>query len=159
MRGHLDIDNYLRWLAGAVCTGNFDGFNQNYAVYEYCGTQVYRLIPWDYEGTWGRNCFGEPCDSDAVRITGYNTLTKRLLSVAPILQTYKKILNEIVESWFTLQRLEPEIERLTLRIRSDIFTDQTRRWSPAEFDVEPDVIRAYIRDRRKFLLQSLSSLC
>jgi spore coat protein H len=159
LTSHLDIDNYLRWLAGAVCTGNYDGFNQNYAVYEYSGTGAYRLIPWDYEGTWGRNCFGERCDSDSVRITGYNVLTKRLLSISSVMQQYRNILNEILESWFTLERLEPEMERLTAQIRPNIFRDKNRKWSTAEFDNEPDVIRSYIRDRRKFLLQSLSSLC
>ena len=75
----LDTQQYLRWLAGAVLTGNYDGFEQNYALYEDYQTGKYRILPWDYEGTWGRNCFGKPVSSDLVNIRGYNTLTEKLL--------------------------------------------------------------------------------
>ena len=59
MAKRLDISVYLKWLAGAVLTGNYDGFDQNYALYEHTSTGKYRIIPWDYEGTWGRNCYGK----------------------------------------------------------------------------------------------------
>lgn len=155
---HLDIDNYLRWLAGAVCTGNYDGFNQNYALYASRAEGVYRFIPWDYEGTWGRNCYGKRCDSGAVRIRGYNTLTAKLLGIKSITRAYGRIVAEIVEQWFTPARLEPEIERWMTSIREDVLADDKRRWSASKFDTEAQIFRTYIRERRDLLVRSIASL-
>src|SRR5690606_4857403 len=48
---YLDTENYLRWLAGAVCTQNFDGFVHNYALYRNGETGKFEISPWDYDGT------------------------------------------------------------------------------------------------------------
>lgn len=53
LQSRVDTDNYLRWLSGAVLTGNFDGFHQNYTWYEKIKSGKYGILPWDYEGTWG----------------------------------------------------------------------------------------------------------
>lgn len=155
----LDIENYIRWLAGAVCTGNYDGFHQNYAIYEYDPPQpVYRIIPWDYEGTWGRNCYGERCDTNLVRAIGYNTLTKKLLSHPPHLKFYRDTLNEILESQFNVYHLEPRINAVIKTIRPYIESDKTLRWKTSEFDSESEVIAQYIKERREHLLQASKML-
>ena len=80
---YLDIDKYLRWLAGVVCTQNFDGFIHNYALYRNSETNLFEITPWDYDGTWGRDLHGRKLDHDFVPISGYNTLTGRLLHIYP----------------------------------------------------------------------------
>lgn len=55
---HVNIDKYLRWLAGIVFTSNYDGFVHNYALYRSGETGLFEVIPWDYDATWGRDIHG-----------------------------------------------------------------------------------------------------
>ena len=153
----IDLDNYLKWLAGAVCTSNYDGFNQNYALYNSSPDFIYRIIPWDYEGSWGRNCFGERCSSRSVRIMGYNILTKKILSNKQYKKKYKEILQEILESVFTTDSLQPHVEHLLANVRPAIEIDNTRKWPIRIVAREPYIIMSYIRNRRKFLAKHLKS--
>ena len=42
----LNMDKYLRWLVGAVCTMNNDGFTHNYALYRNSDTCLFEILPW-----------------------------------------------------------------------------------------------------------------
>ncbi|GAA4842427.1 spore coat protein CotH [Paenibacillus vulneris] len=158
LKERVDIENYLRWLAGAVCTGNYDGFDQNYAVYRHKKTMKYRMIPWDYEGTWGRNCYGKKCGSDLVRIEGYNQLTSKLLSFKSVRSRYKVLLRFIVKQHLTVKKIDPVVQQMYEAIAPHIYEDSMRKWSLSIFDGEPELIRSYIRERRKIILDSLHKL-
>ncbi|MNZ89980.1 Inner spore coat protein H [compost metagenome] len=151
----LDIPQYLRWLAGAVLTGNYDGFDQNYALYEHRSSKKLRINPWDYEGTWGRNCYGKPCGSDLVRLQGYNMLTAKLLSLPAYKVRYKKLLKGLLRTSFTLEKLEPVISKMHARLSPAIRADYTRKASYDTFLSEPAFIQAYIVERRRILFQAL----
>lgn len=152
----LDVDNYLRWLAGAVLTGNYDGFDQNYAMYRHKRRRKYRIIPWDYEGTWGRNCYGKSCGSDLVRVTGYNRLTEKLLVYPKVRAKYKEILTSILGSAFTEKKLMPIVEQMHGQIAPYIRRDFSRKWPYSLFASEPQFIRNYIRERRDIVMREIS---
>ncbi|WP_246067666.1 CotH kinase family protein [Paenibacillus koleovorans] len=152
----LDVNNYLRWLAGAVFTGNYDGFDQNYAIYMHQTQGLYRMIPWDYEGTWGRNCYGNPCGSDLVRVRGYNQLTRRLLGLRRHRKRYQVLLGQVLDQHFTLQRLEPVVEEMLDRIAPYVVRDVSRKWSYSVFQGERRFIRTYIRERRDIVTDAIS---
>jgi len=154
----LDIDHYLKWLAGAVLTGNYDGFEQNYALYEHLPSGKFRILPWDYEGTWGRNCYGEISPANQVRITGYNTLTVKLLSFPDYRERYFRLLRRMLAGPFTERRLMPVVRRMTGNIASAVRTDDTRKYHYRVFLNEPRIIRRYIRERRAFVLRELGRL-
>ncbi|TMV53067.1 spore coat protein CotH [Paenibacillus mesophilus] len=154
----LDIANYLRWLAGAVLTNNYDGFDQNYALYEHKTSGKYRIIPWDYEGTWGRNCYGKPCASDLVRITGYNALTEALLADTTVRKRYAGLLADIVQTKFTEQNIMPIVKSMHGQIADSIYRDHTRNWPIRVFEGEPELIRRYIQERREIVRKELAQL-
>ncbi|CAG7655197.1 CotH kinase family protein [Paenibacillus allorhizosphaerae] len=154
----LDIDNYLHWLAGAVFTGNYDGFDQNYALYLHEGTQKYRIIPWDYEGTWGRNCYGKPCGSSLVSVMGYNRLTRRLLLYPSVRKRYKTILDRILKTHFTVQKIVPAAVEMHRSIRPYVYRDSARKWSFGVFDGEPKFIRHYVEERRQKIAEAIRTL-
>lgn len=158
LRSRLDIDNYLHWLAGAVFTGNYDGFHHNYALYRHKGRGYYRIIPWDYEGTWGRDSYGEIFGSNPVPVTGRNHLTKRLLSYKSVRQKYKTIVGHIAKHAFTEKKLAPVIAQMYAKIAPYILEDRTRRWPASVFLNEPGVILEYIRERRKIILRDIDAL-
>lgn len=154
----LDIDHYLRWLAGAVLTGNYDGFEQNYALCEHQPSGKYRIFPWDYEGTWGRNCYGEISPSSQVRVMGYNTLTAKLLGFREYRTAYFRLLRSLLNRVFTERRLMPVVRRMTANIAEAVRRDHTRKYTYSKFLGEPLLIRRYIRERRAYVLRELNRL-
>ncbi|MGO4543363.1 CotH kinase family protein [Paenibacillus sp. 2TAB23] len=151
----LDVSQYLLWLAGAVLTGNYDGFDQNYALYEHVPSGKYRMIPWDYEGTWGRNCYGKPCGSDLVRLQGYNTLTEKLFTLPACRRKYKSIMKGLLKTDFTLEKLEPVMSSMHESLSPAIRSDYTRKASYDTFLSEPAFFRTYIQERRIIVKRSL----
>lgn len=151
----VNTDAYIRWLAGAVLTGNYDGFDQNYTLYEDRKSNRYGMIPWDYEGTWGRNCYGKPCDVELVRIQGYNLLTQRLLELPSCRKQYQNLLAELIETVFTERELEPLVRAMHDSIAPAIRDDVTRKWSHAAFEGEYTFIMDYIASRRSHIHTAL----
>ncbi|MDB4866658.1 MAG: spore coat protein CotH [Cohnella sp.] len=158
LKKHLDVDNYLRWLAGAVLTGNYDGFEQNYAIYRHRRTGKYCMIPWDYEGTWGRNCYGRIVDSEMVAVTGYNQLTDKLLESRSIRRQYRDILRQALKGPFTERKLMPLAESMLSAVEPHIYDYGSDRWSYADFAGERDLIRQYVRERREIVGRELENL-
>jgi len=158
LKSHLDTNNYLKWLVGAVLTGNYDGFEQNFAVYRHRKSGKYRLVPWDYEGTWGRNCYGRRVSSRLVDVRGYNALTRRLLEHREFRCRYKRMLRQALRGPFRESSLMPVARRMHAAIASYVRQDSDRRWTYEEFEGEPDIIRRYIRERRRIVAQALKRL-
>jgi spore coat protein H len=154
----VDLDAYFNWLLGVVCTQNFDGFVQNYALYQNSQTGRFQLIPWDYDGTWGRNLRGNPLREDYIPITGYNTLTARLLAVPALRARYRQRVEEVLETAFTPDALEPLIRELLTAVRPALANDPRRKQTMEEFDGEYDVILRYISARRTYLADHLHEL-
>ncbi|QJD87920.1 spore coat protein CotH [Cohnella herbarum] len=158
IRSRLDVNNYLSWLAGAVLTGNYDGFEQNYAIYRSKLTGKLRLIPWDYEGTWGRNCYGRIVESDLVSVAGYNALTRKMLAYPSFRKKYKLILENALNGPFAESRLMPIVEEMIGQLSPYIRNDPSRRWSYGDYQGESGVIRNYIRERRAIVRAELQQL-
>ena len=154
----LDIDKYLKWLAGVVCTQNFDGFIHNYALYLNSKTKLFEITPWDYDGTWGRDLHGRKLDHDFVPIRGYNTLTGRLLHIYPFKLKYIEILSSVLESHFCLETLEPIIEQQFQTIKPFIRTDPYIYMDEKYFDKEKEVILTFIKNRNTYLKKEIASI-
>ncbi|MGG4143649.1 CotH kinase family protein [Paenibacillus algorifonticola] len=153
----LDVDQYLLWLAGAVLTGNYDGFDQNYALYVHGKTGKYRMMPWDYEGTWGRNCYGKPCGSDLVRVEGYNTLTDKLLAIPAYKRKYRSILLRLLQTAFTEEQVKRMVSAMYSKLTPAIQEDYTRKSSFNTYLSEPDFILNYVKERRALIRNALKS--
>ena len=155
---YLNVDKYLRWLAGVVFTQNFDGFVHNYALYRNGETGLFEVIPWDYDATWGRDVNGEVMEEDYLRIEGFNTLTARILDVNTFRLQYKKLLEDILNSKFNVNYLKPKIEDMHNLIRPFIQKDPYKKDDIHIFDKEPDFICAYIEARGNYIRSQLDSL-
>ncbi|MFN3410500.1 MAG: CotH kinase family protein, partial [Limisphaerales bacterium] len=112
----LDVDGYLRWLAVAVFVGNRDGFVHNYALLLDRVTDRFRIIPWDYDATWGIDIHGRPARLDRVPLTGWNKLTHRLLSVRSYRKRYRSILVDLMEGPAAPDRIGERIDRMRAEV-------------------------------------------
>ena len=142
---YINVDKYLRWLAGVVFTQNFDGFVHNYALYRSKETGLYEVIPWDYDATWGRDVNGLEMESDYLRVTGFNTLTARILDVKTFRNQYKSLLKDIVSNQFTVDNLKPKILKMHALLRPYLLLDPYKKDSIDLFDEEPDLYFSFYR--------------
>lgn len=155
---YINVDKYLRWLAGVVFTQNFDGFVHNYALYRNKESGLYEIIPWDYDATWGRDVNGEEMRSDYLRITGFNTLTARILDSKTFRDQYKSLLKDIVSNQFTVDYLKPKIHSMHALLRPYVLLDPYKKDSIDLFDKEPDYILNYIEERSAFIKREIELL-
>ncbi|MCR8849645.1 CotH kinase family protein [Rossellomorea sp. SC111] len=156
----LHIENYLRWLAGAVCTMNNDGFTHNYALYLNRREQLFSIIPWDYDATFGRRVNGDVMEWDYVPITGKtkNKLTTQLMKRSGFRKLYKDILEEILDTTFTVEYLEDNVMSLHSSLRPYILMDPHFQKDIDLYDREPSFILQFIEDRGAYLRQELKHL-
>nr|WP_254119567.1 CotH kinase family protein [Bacillus sp. FJAT-29790] len=155
---YLNVEKYLYWLAGVVCTQNYDGFVHNYALCKNGESGLYEVLPWDYDATWGRDVHGDVMDYDYVRLEGFNTLTARILDVPSFRNLYYRILHKILNNQFTLDFMEPRIQELHTRIRPFILKDPYKKDYIKEFDSELAFIYQFITDRNAYLRSELKKL-
>lgn len=151
----LDVQKYLSWLVGVVCTQNFDGFIHNYALYHNSKTELFEITPWDYDGTWGRNLHGEPLEYNFVPIEGYNTLTARLLDCPNSRRLYIGILENVLQVIFTAASLEPQIIKIQTSILPYIEYDPYIKNNRKLIEGEKDYILKFIKERNQYLSNEL----
>ncbi|WP_053220287.1 CotH kinase family protein [Virgibacillus senegalensis] len=153
----IDLEKYFLWLSGVVCTQNRDGFINNYSLYQNPVTGLFEVSPWDYDATWGRDINGRKLEFDDVPITGFNTLTARLLSHSDFRRMYSKTLQSVLADYFCVDYIAPRIKRLQGLIRplikNDPYIGETEK-----FDKEQAYITAFVERRRNFLMQHLNDL-
>ncbi|PLS09684.1 spore coat protein [Neobacillus cucumis] len=154
----LNVEQYLTWLAGVVCTQNFDGFIHNYALYLNSETNTFEITPWDYDGTWGRDLHGKLLEYDFVPITGYNTLTGRLLHFGHFKKKYMDILSSILDNEFTVETQADIVSDLFEWLKPYIHLDPFLNRTSEALDEEKDVICHFIQKRNSFLKEQLIKL-
>jgi spore coat protein H len=155
---YIDLEKYLRWMAGIIFTSNYDGFVHNYALYRNGDSGLFEIIPWDYDATWGRDVNGKIMEADYVPITGFNTLTARILDVDSFRKQYQKLLKEIMNQQFSVEYIAPRAEALFQSIRPYILQDPYKKHTIDQFDHELEIITNYIIERRKYLSSRLYKL-
>lgn len=155
---YINVDRYLRWLAGVIFTQNFDGFVHNYALYLNSETRLFEIIPWDYDATWGRDVNGKVMEEDYLRIEGFNTLTARILDVKSFRRQYKNLLEVILNNQFNIDYLKPKIQGMHDLIRPYVQKDPYKKEDIHLFDKEPDYILDFIKARAKYIRGKLDSL-
>jgi spore coat protein H len=154
----IDVDKYLRWLVGAVCTQNFDGFIHNYGLYRNSNNGLWEMIPWDYDATFGRDCKMKIMEYNYVPIRGYNTLTARLLDITSFRNRYRNLLEETLDYYFTQESFAPIISNLEQLLRPHLLIDPYKKQSIKNFDQEPEMILQFICNRNRYLRQHLFEL-
>ncbi len=158
IQDYVNVDRYLRWLAGVVCTQNYDGFIHNYALYKRSDTGLYEMIPWDYDATWGRDIHGDIMEFDYTPITGFNTLTGRIMDTPVFRERYYHLMKDILDREFTEEYQRPRIEAMYESIAPYVEKDPYLQKSLHHFYDEPTVIYNYINGRNRFLRDQLNQL-
>ncbi|OZM56211.1 spore coat protein [Lottiidibacillus patelloidae] len=154
----VNIEKYLRWLTGITCTQNYDGFVHNYSLYRNHNTGLFEIMPWDYDATWGRDVNGKVMDYDYLRIQGFNTLTARILDNPIYRKLYCNILEEVLDKNFTIEKMQPKVERLHSLIQPAIIEDPYKKKDITTFNNEVEFILTFVRDRNSYIKSQMHRL-
>jgi spore coat protein H len=158
IQAYVNVNQYLRWLAGVIFTQNYDGFVHNYSLIRNKETGLFEVSPWDYDGTWGRDVNGKIMEYDYVRIEGFNTLTARILDIAAFRKEYRSIIEDILAKEFTVDFMKPKIEILYEQLRPYVLKDPYIQHQISKFDQEPEFILNFIKDRSRYISENLHKL-
>ena len=140
----------MQWLAGVVCTQNFDGFVHNYSLYLNSETGLFEIMPWDFDATWGRDINGIEMPYDYVRCQGFNTLSARLLDLPYYQDMYIDILTEILNG-ITPKYMSSIIHDHFNKLLPYVADDRYIKGHSDLFAKESDFILTFIKKRNKFL--------
>jgi spore coat protein H len=154
----IDVDGYLRWLMVAVFVGNRDGFMHNYALCRAPETGRFRVIPWDYDATWGIDINGRPARLDRVPLVGWNQLSKRLLSNAQYRRRYQQLFLAALDGPLSPAAIDPMIDKMSTDLLPWLDKDPLRSVDKNRFPGEVKALNGWARDRRNQLLSELAAL-
>jgi spore coat protein H len=155
VRRWVDVEGYFRWLMVAVFVGNRDGFVHNYALYREPIGGRFRIIPWDYDATWGIDIHGRPARLDRVPVIGWNRLTERLLTVPEYRRLYRRLFCEALDGPLSPPAVLPLIDGMAAMVADRIDPD---RQTQTAFAQGVTGLKQWAEDRRSLLLQELAGL-
>lgn len=153
-----DVEAYLRWLMVAVFVGNRDGFVHNYALYHDQESARFRIVPWDYDATFGVDINGRPAGVGRVPVTGWNKLSHRLLSLPPYRQRYRQAFLEALESCFSMRFLAEQVERIGGAIQPWVEKDRRRSGARKPYQEHLNRLLQWTGQRRDHLAVELKAL-
>jgi spore coat protein H len=166
---HLDIEEYINYLAATALIQNWDGFNKNhYLVYDSQGSGKWRVIPWDLDRTFGdhwRMTFDEAQlpvllgTRDAPGVTGWNRLEESFLSDPTLRMRFLDRLSQLLDQEFTPAKLFPFLDQLEKQIAPVAQMDRAR-WPGPAGDLHTGIagVKSFIERRRTYLQKEIPKL-
>lgn len=153
-----DVPGYLKWLMVAVFVGNRDGFVHNYALYRDPDSGVFRIIPWDYDATWGIDVHGRPARLDRVPLEGWNRLTQRVLATDLYRRQYRKQFTEHLNGALSPDAIFPLIDKMSATVGAWFDTNQQDHEIRRRFSTGVAGLKWWAEQRRALLLSQLADL-
>ena len=166
---HVQLDQYINYLAATVLIQHWDGFNKNhYLAHDREGSGQWLVIPWDLDRTFGDHW---QMRFDVARlpillgtraapgVTGWNRLEERFFSEPSLRLKFLDRLSELLEKEFTPEKLFPVLDQLEAQIGSAAELDRARWPSPAG-DLHEGIagVKSFIEQRRAYLQEEISRL-
>jgi hypothetical protein len=139
---YLDVDEFLRFLAGEVVTVNSDSplaMNHNYYLTVRPDTGKVVWVPWDMNMAFGGFRRGE-VDLSLYHASapGMFPLADRVLSVPWLQERYRKIVLEMIETNFSRARMDGEMGRLDASILGAVALDPTTSTAQLQANLAAD---------------------
>jgi spore coat protein CotH/Ca2+-binding EF-hand superfamily protein len=120
---YMDVDEFLRFLAGTVAVSNMDSFmglGHNYYLYLHPKTNKFVFIPWDLDLAMGMMGPATTLTDLSIRQPqmGRNRLIERLLADEKLFAAYKGHLKKLVETAFTAEGAKKDLATINATIKA-----------------------------------------
>ena len=126
---YFDMENIIDWHLLLLFTNNGDGLVKNFYLYKKDRETAFRIVPWDYDHTFGRDGDSEPNEHEIMNIDR-NTLLSRLfkLNTDNYIKKLKNRYNELRKSGkINAKKLTELIDREYAKIH-DFAKKNEDRW-------------------------------
>lgn len=170
----LDVDEWLMSQAATVLLGAWDDYwnlAKNFYFYHDVVTDQFNHTPHDFDGSLGTDWYHGDIAYGNVYNWSRNSgrpMIENLLEVKEYRDRYTHYLMLLCMYPFSLQAMEPEINRTADMIRSTLTTDPYWGWTPSDFDKAFDEkisqgnvkygMKEYIQLRRASALEQLEKI-
>lgn len=171
-----NVDEMLMYVACNVLLGAWDDYwvlVKNYYLYHDLYSSLFNYIPHDFDGSLGTYWY--PKDMDVARDNVYDwspnsnrPMVEKLLEIPEYRDRYTHFLMLLCMHPFTLEAMEPEIDRTANMIRDTLTSDPYWQWDPADFDLAFEQaipgsnvlygLKEYIRLRQSSALAQLEKI-
>lgn len=166
---HVDLENYINYLAATVLIQHWDGFNKNhYLVQERDNAGKWLVVPWDLDRTFGDHWqmrFDEARlpvllgTRGSPGVTGWNRIEDRFFSEPTLRARFLDRLANLLEKEFTKEKLFPILDQLETQIAPEATLDRSRWPSPAgDFHEGIAGVKSFIVERRAYLQEQVPQL-
>ncbi len=162
-----DMKSVYDWLVLNTVTQMGDSYNKNYYLFHDLSrtTQSWRVIPWDYDMSMGRDALeGVPYPDDHLNdgfaysyepLSGpKNVLKDRIIANPVLFGEYKEHLRKIIQDFFNEEKLFPKVDEAFNDVSSYVINEKKRWGTYNDFLNQKEAIKYFITARRNFLLNS-----
>ncbi len=167
-----NVENYLKYYAGVIFTGNTDFTRHNVFFVNDLDTETWEVIPWDPDLTWGNGQGFNLTDSATTDVDaglfggagafhGPNVLLTQVLGVPQYKVYYCSQLDMLASDRFVTEEIYPLIDGYYDSIKIAAHADWRKfGWEDHKpFDSSPQRLKTFISDRSTFLRERLISFC
>ena len=162
INSYLDIDTFLRFIAVNALIVNLDtllAMPQNYYIYLHPKSEEFVFFPWDLDISFaGWPLGGTPEEQMDLSLmhphsSDEHSLIDRLFSIEEVKARYARIIDELMASAFSEERLLKNVQRLEDTIQEAIERDaaaiasRNERGYPAPRGYQPPSLKAFIAAR------------
>jgi spore coat protein CotH len=165
---HLDVDEYINFLAATALTQNWDTTCKNhYLAYNGEGSAKWCVIPWDLDRTFGDHWEFRFNEARLPLLLGtrdypwmgeWNRLEDRFLSEPKLRQKFLERLLALLNREFTTAKWFPVLDQLEQDISPAAAVDRMR-WPSQGGDLHTAIagVKSFIEQRGAFLLREIAT--
>ena len=149
----LNAEDVLRYFAISYAISSFDSVTKNTLLYFDSRGRLDQVMPWDHDASFGNHWSGEYRSHFETTYQyfsfRYHLLFQRLMEHDTWRQSFWRMVHTVIDRGF--DAVEAEIDSTYELIRSDVYLDEAKLGTNAEFDDQISLLKGFLSARRSFL--------
>lgn len=153
----IDVENIINYLAVSVLINNWDGFVHNFYFFHHPESDRFIFIPYDLDMTLGIGCPHTNLHVSGHSSKGVVRLFEKILSVPAWKSLYKKQLNWLLDSVFTVGNISAQMELMYNEVADDYRKDYYLERRGYNLKNEMDQVLGFVQERAQFVREELKN--
>lgn len=155
------VDSFLRWLAVNYLFENYDAYGlipHNFRFYKSPCSGKFHFIPYDFD--WSMQPKSASIGLDMASMNEDWPLISNIIADPTYYAYYLKVLQLLVEEYFTVEYMEARVQRLNQQIKSYVLQETVDICATDEeqFKASTDAILDYVKSRRADAMQQIDRM-
>lgn len=140
------LDDFMAWQRVHSFAADQDTFDKNYYLHHPVGAtpgsavDIFRIIAWDADATWGNNWDGKALDPTQETWHGVDKLSPRLLGIPEYRQSYLDAYSAALDGPFSVEALKAHVNEKAAIIKTAVQRDLDA-WERDDVDFDAEIAR------------------